>query len=73
MINFNKNILEVDGKMSSNKKSLNGMMRIIDKNRSIYHGQLKNSERNGLGLLMNKNVTMIGFWIEKIFKGRIYF
>jgi hypothetical protein len=49
------------------------MMRIIDKNRSIYHGQLKNSERNGLGLLMNKNVTMIGFWIERIFKGRIYF
>lgn len=39
VINFNKYILEVDGKLTSNNKSLNGMMRIIDKNRSIYHGQ----------------------------------
>ena len=73
VINFNKYILELEGKLNSNNKNLNGMMRIIDKNRSIYHGQLKNSERNGFGLLINKNATMLGYWNESVFQGKICF
>lgn len=73
IINFNENFSEVEGKLSCNDKSLNGMMKVIDRNGTIYHGNLKNTKRDGFGIMIIKNIKMIGYWKDQTFKGNIHF